>query len=265
MKTIYVLFAAIAVLSCVSARAASVLFDFENAQVGSSLPLNLSVDGLTASLSATGFGGFYIQQPQNTILMTPPGFSGNALIPTSTDSADLHVGFSKTLTDFSILFAPQELALDTTATMKVTAFRNGVSVGTSTSMADPPGTWPSGTLSISSAQGFNSVVVHYDKPPLGATENWGAIFVADNMNTTLLVLMGDYNQNGTVDAADYVLWRKNPGGFPADAYATWRSHFGQPPGSGAGVSANTTVPEPATLVLLMFAAAGWCLRRRRDE
>ena len=261
MKTIYVLFAAIAVLSCVSARAASVLFDFENAQVGSSLPLNLTVEGLTASLSATGFGGFYIQQPQNTILMTPPGFSGNALIPTSTDSADLHVGFSQTLTDFSIMFAPQELALDTTATMKVTAFRNGVSVGTSTSMADPPGTWPSGTLSISSAQGFNSVVVHYDKPPLGATENWGAIFVADNMNTTLLVLLGDYNHNGVVDAADYVVWRKTDG--TQGGYDLWRTHFGQVAGSGSGISMNTSVPEPTTLVLLMFAAVGCCLRQHR--
>ena len=34
-------------------------------------------------------------------------------------------------------------------------------------------------------------------------------------------------------------------------------------GSGSGASANAAVPEPATLVLLMFAAAGWCLRRRR--
>ena len=28
-------------------------------------------------------------------------------------------------------------------------------------------------------------------------------------------ISGDYNNNGTVDAADYVVWRKNPGGFPA--------------------------------------------------
>ena len=76
---------------------------------------------------------------------------------------------------------------------------------------------------------------------------------------------GDYNSNGTVDAADYVLWRKNPGGFPADAYATWRSHFGQSPGSGAGAIANAAVPEPATLVLLIVAAAGGCLWQGRAE
>jgi hypothetical protein len=74
---------------------------------------------------------------------------------------------------------------------------------------------------------------------------------------------GDYNANGTVDAADYVLWRKNPTGFGGDpaGYNTWRAHFGQPPGSGAGAISNATVPEPSTLVLLMFAAASCCLRR----
>ena len=48
-----------------------------------------------------------------------------------------------------------------------------------------------------------------------------------------------------------------------DYYDLWQTHFGEPAGSGSGASANTTVPEPTTLVLLMFAAAGWCLRRGR--
>ncbi len=55
---------------------------------------------------------------------------------------------------------------------------------------------------------------------------------------------GDYNHNGIVDAADYVLWRKSPstyGGDPA-GYTTWRSHFGQPPGSG---SARVPLALPA--------------------
>jgi hypothetical protein len=170
---------------CMPARAASITFDFENATVGSSLPLNLTVDGLTASLSATGLGSFYIQQPQNTIGLTPQGFSGNALIPTSIDSADLHVGFSRTLTDFSILVAPQDLNTSSTATLRVTAYMNNVLVGTNTSMGTEPFFWPSSTLSFGSAQGFNSVVVHYDSPPPGAPpEDYGRIFVADNMIVT---------------------------------------------------------------------------------
>ena len=74
-------------------------------------------------------------------------------------------------------------------------------------------------------------------------------------------LPGDYNLDGTVDAADYVWWRKYDG--TPQGYDDWRAHFGETAGGGSGVSANATVPEPATLVLLMFAAAGWCLRRGR--
>jgi T5SS/PEP-CTERM-associated repeat protein len=74
---------------------------------------------------------------------------------------------------------------------------------------------------------------------------------------------GDFNGNGVVDAADYVVWRKGLGTiYNQNDYTAWRSRFGQSGGSGAGASVNTAVPEPATLALLMFAAAGWCLRRR---
>jgi hypothetical protein len=71
---------------------------------------------------------------------------------------------------------------------------------------------------------------------------------------------GDYNQNGKVDAADYVVWRKNPAGFDVNAYDTWRQNFGLPAGGGASISPEA-VPEPSSLVLggLLFAflIAGW--------
>jgi GH35 family endo-1,4-beta-xylanase len=77
------------------------------------------------------------------------------------------------------------------------------------------------------------------------------------------LLSGDYNQDGTVDTADYVLWRNGLGTiYTPDDYNVWRAHFGETIGSGAGANANAAVPEPATLVLLMLTA-GWCLRRRR--
>jgi hypothetical protein len=71
---------------------------------------------------------------------------------------------------------------------------------------------------------------------------------------------GDYNGDNKVDAADYVLWRKNPaahGGTP-DGYNTWRSNFGTGTGAGSGVG-GAPVPEPAsgtllTLAVLNFAA-----------
>jgi hypothetical protein len=77
---------------------------------------------------------------------------------------------------------------------------------------------------------------------------------------------GDWNGDGKVDAADYVKWRKDPagnGGNPA-GYQTWRENFGRgTSGSGSGTLANGTVPEPTTLVLMLFATTGWCLRRGR--
>lgn len=65
-------------------------------------------------------------------------------------------------------------------------------------------------------------------------------------------LIGDYNGNGVVDAADYVVWRKGVGTtYTQNDYNVWRSNFGRPAGSGAGVCTNASVPEPTTLVLLI--------------
>jgi hypothetical protein len=74
---------------------------------------------------------------------------------------------------------------------------------------------------------------------------------------------GDYNDNGTVDAADYVVWRNNPatleneGASPgvvdqAD-YTFWRSRFGAM--SGAASNLGAAVPAPSTSLLLAIAAA----------
>jgi hypothetical protein len=95
-------------------------------------------------------------------------------------------------------------------------------------------------------------------------ESSGSLVSIDDfadIEVPILVLPGDYNHDGTVDAADYVVWRKTDG-TPA-GYTTWRAHFGQTAGSGSGASLNAVVPEPAMSVLLMLAAAGWCLRRGR--
>jgi hypothetical protein len=62
---------------------------------------------------------------------------------------------------------------------------------------------------------------------------------------------GDYNEDGKVDAADYVAWRKLPGLFGGDpaGYNTWRENFGE--GSAGGAAG---VPEPTTFVSLITAA-----------
>ena len=87
---------------------------------------------------------------------------------------------------------------------------------------------------------------------------------------------GDYNGNGTVDAADYVLWRKggtlqnevaDPGVNSADDYTEWRARFGNTAGSGAALpsaqSLSAAVPEPSTAVLLTAGALGLLAGARR--
>src|ERR1019366_7940765 len=87
-----------------------------------------------------------------------------------------------TLTDFSILYAPEEYACDSSATMRVTAYLYGTLVGTATTNAQA-GTWPTETLGFSSVQGLDKVVVHYDKGPVTGGD-WGPDFMADNMAVT---------------------------------------------------------------------------------
>jgi hypothetical protein len=169
-----------AALIAVPACAQSVLFDFDNALPHSPLPLSLTVGEITAQFSATG-QGFSIQEA-NAMGFTPAGFSGYCLYPSSVFAADLLIGFSQALADFSILYAPQELACDSSARMKVTAYLNDSLIGSNTTNANA-GTWPSETLALTSVQPFNRVIVHYDaRPSTGG--DWGPIFMADNMVVT---------------------------------------------------------------------------------
>jgi hypothetical protein len=77
-------------------------------------------------------------------------------------------------------------------------------------------------------------------------------------------LAGDYNNDGNVDAADYVVWRKNPGNHGGDpgGYNTWKENFGESFGPGAGGGA--AVPEPASVAMTVVTllAAGFYRRSR---
>jgi hypothetical protein len=167
-------------LLMVRAEAQSVLFDFENAPPFTPLPINLTVNGITAHFSASGQG--YSVQLATVQGLHPVGFTGYCIYPSSINAADLIVDFSTTLTDFSILYAPEEYACDSSATMRVTAYLNSALVGTATTNAQA-GTWPSETLRFSSTQEFDKVVVHYDKGPVTGGD-WGPVFMADNMAVT---------------------------------------------------------------------------------
>jgi hypothetical protein len=57
------------------------------------------------------------------------------------------------------------------------------------------------------------------------------------------------------------VWRKSDNS--PSGYNTWRMHFGESVGGDSGGTLNTTVPEPATVLLIFLAATGWRLRRGR--
>jgi hypothetical protein len=85
-------------------------------------------------------------------------------------------------------------------------------------------------------------------------------------------LTGDFNGNGAVDAADYVLWRNGgplaneggvtPGTATPQDYTTWRANFGRTSGSGSALGASG-VPEPAAAVLALIAACSLRIRPNR--
>jgi hypothetical protein len=73
-------------------------------------------------------------------------------------------------------------------------------------------------------------------------------------------LAGDFNNNGAVDAADYVFWRNNFSGDQAKYYV-WRANFGASLGPGSSSSLPSAdplsgaVPEPTNAWLLIIGAA----------
>ena len=100
---------------------------------------------------------------------------------------------------------------------------------------------------------------------------------------SLLALEGDYNNDGTVNAADYTVWRDNYGATGNDPYnlgdgdgdgdtdgadfLTWQRQFGMTLDDLASSPASSlAVPEPTTTVLLLLGSAAFALLRfRRRE
>jgi len=107
---------------------------------------------------------------------------------------------------------------------------------------------------------------------IGNALNLDQAIFTDVTVTTIDSPAGDYNGNGVVDAADYVLWRKLQGttggaSYLADSepdgdvdnddYIYWQSRFGNAGSiSGNGSSlGQSNVPEPTGIVLAAMAAA----------
>jgi hypothetical protein len=73
-------------------------------------------------------------------------------------------------------------------------------------------------------------------------------------------LTGDFNDDGNVDAADYVVWRNTDGANP-QGYSDWVENFGASQGGG---SQGGAVPEPAAglMALIALLAMGIASRNR---
>jgi hypothetical protein len=133
------------------------------------------------------------------------------------------------------------------------AWDNATKIATGTYSATAPFFASSGSYQT------DANVLSTNTPPFGNSLDANTDFIVR------MAISGDYNVDGVVDLADYIVWRDNLGsgtslrnddtaGVGPDDYARWRSNFGPTVGSGADVGVPS--PEPATILLLMLAASG---------
>ncbi len=173
-----------------TAPAQNVLFDFNGGPQYSGTPLDQFSGGIRAHFTGTG-SGYSIQDIAQVIGVLPTGFSGLGLSPNSVFGADLLISFwdattgaAQYLDGAAILTAPQELACDSSSTMRISAYDGTTLVGSTTAISnDQNFTWPMIDLSFASTLPFDNVVIHFESgPPTGG--DWGPIFVADNLTVT---------------------------------------------------------------------------------
>lgn len=108
---------------------------------------------------------------------------------------------------------------------------------------------------------------------------YNGLIAFDAIRIVEVPILGDYNDDGLVDIADYTVWRDTLGqtgsDLPADGtgdgvvddadYTFWKDHFGQKIIAQAGavqLYGSSAVPEPASIVvlggaLLLLFPLGW--------
>jgi outer membrane protein assembly factor BamB len=81
---------------------------------------------------------------------------------------------------------------------------------------------------------------------------------------------GDFNNDATVDAADYIVWRNGLGTtYTQTDYDAWRANFGQTAAGAAAVAdtfangSSASIPEPVTAAMVPFALLPLVVRRGR--
>ena len=124
----------------------------------------------------------------------------------------------------------------------------------------PPSTYaisPDGNYVVAGTATF-----HWTEPM-----SWQRVTGASAISSACIErLLGDFNANGTVDAADYVVWRNRLGTTYTQAdYDVWRANFGTSSISAIGKSVDRApaVPEPSTPILVPLLLTSIAGSRRR--
>jgi hypothetical protein len=133
--------------------------------------------------------------------------------------------------------------------------------------AEPNGAIGDGNDIVARANRTYTLSRGYGDCPAGCIyrESWD-FTVTDNgvFSGTIAPLPGpgDFNSDGIVDAADYVVWRKGAGSqFNATHHIEWSTHFGATSGAGSTALGAAAVPEPAGAVLILLGFANLWVRR----
>jgi hypothetical protein len=117
------------------------------------------------------------------------------------------------------------------------------------------GTAPAGTANVRVSAGAIGMFFNTDPQQSGFFDDF-------SLDLEVVGVPGDYNGNGIVDAADYVLWRNGstlqnevatPGMATQEDYNEWRARFGRSAGSASGIAVAAAVPEPASLLVIATA------------
>ncbi len=289
--------ACLAAAGDVSFRAADRSVHLNPGNLATAIDVFFEVDG-SASVPATGWGMIVNVTPQagatGTVQFNPPTIVSNNpnLLPTS----------QSPFIDFDRDFGGKSYGMLGASATQLHAFSHYIAP----TLGPPPSLDANGNLSLPDGRGLVSLpllmsanaagdfLVSFDPDPVVT----GAVFATGmpvpndvsihpagtHLAGTLRVFnpAGDYNRNGMVDAADYVVWRKTLGqagtGLAADGngndaidagdYTFWRARFGNTAGSGsaatlaAPANIGASVPEPATGALLLAGILATFFRRR---
>jgi hypothetical protein len=133
---------------------------------------------------------------------------------------------------------------------------------------------PSGVIDASDELGFLPGSILLSSLQGSSSTSGSQLVVLISPTATVAAPTADYNNNGTVDAGDYTVWRNTLGqvgsGLAADGndnnlidagdYALWKSQFGMLVDAGGGEYA--AVPEPAGLLPMIAALVALALVRR---